>query len=532
MSSMNNSLRLEKHADGVAHLIFDMPGEQVNTLRTAFAQEFAKIFDEIEADAEIQAVVFCSGKPDSFIAGADISMLQEVKTAAEATELSSTGQQAVTRIANSRVPVVAAIHGACLGGGLEIALACHGRVASTDDKTKLGLPEVQLGILPGLGGTQRLPQIVGLTVALDLLLTGKQLNARRALKAELIDEAVPFGILLEVASGRAKRLAVEMQNGRLGKSGWGRLLDRDQLREIAMADNALGRKVVFDQAKKQLLAKTKGNYPAPEQILQVVRTGLERGMEAGLEAEALAFGELVVSSEAAALRHIYFSQQSLKKDDIVGVESRPCQNIGVWGAGLMGAGVAFVSAVEAGARVRLKDVSVEGVQRGLVTISSLLDERMKRRRITPWEKSALLAGITRTTDNSGIAGLDLVIEAVFEDLELKRSILRDVEQHGGPDTIFASNTSSLPISSIAKDAISPERVIGMHYFSPVEKMPLLELITTEKTAKWVEKTCVELGRRQGKTVIVVGDGPGFYTTRILGPYLNEAAFRAARRHAC
>lgn len=522
MNEDKKSLRLERGANGVARLVFDVPGESVNTLRASFAAEFEAALDEVDADTKIVALVLASAKSDSFVAGADISMLQSVSTAAEAAELSRVAQGAADRLAACRVPVVAAIHGACLGGGLELALACDERVATAHTKTKLGLPEVQLGILPGMGGTQRLPRLIGLTVALDLLLTGKQLNARRALKAGLINEVVAQGILLKVAEERA--LALSRREQGTGKSAWGRLPSADQLREIAMAENPLGRKVVFDQARKQLLSKTKGNYPAPEQILAVVRRGLEAGMKVGLEAEAEAFGELVVSPQAGALRHIYFSQQSLKKDSGAGGEAKRLSQLGVIGAGLMGAGVAFVSVVEAGARVRLKDVSYEGLQRGLSTLSELLDERMKRRRITPWQKSALLAGITRSTDYSGIKGLDLVIEAVFEDLELKRSVLRDVEQNGGEETIFASNTSSLPIASIAAEAQAPERVIGMHYFSPVQKMPLLEIITTEKTAPWVERSCVEFGRRQGKTVIVVGDGPGFYTTRILGPYLNEAAF--------
>lgn len=520
-------LSVEQRPDGVAVVRMDVPGETMNTLQSNFAEEFARTFDELDKSSEVRAVVFTSGKPDSFIAGADVRMIKQVKSAAEAAELSRIGQRAMARVESFRVPVVAAIHGACLGGGLETALACHARVASDDKKTKLGLPEVQLGLLPAAAGTQRLPRLVGVQAALDLMLTGKQLDGRRAKKLGLVDDVVPQPVLLEVACQHALALAAKGKPKVKGLSRLESFFSKKELTELALADNPLGRKVLFDQARKQLLAKTRGNYPAPERILEVVKAGLEGGFEKGLEAEALAFGELAVSPEAAQLMNIFTATVELKKDrgvDDPSVEPKPVHKVGMLGAGLMGAGIAYVTAQLAKTPVRLKDKDDAGLSAGMKYVAGILDDRVKKKRMTALERDVVLAQITPTLDYSGFHDAEVVIEAVFEDLSLKHRMLKDIEAHGHPKAIFASNTSSLPIAEIAAAAKHPERVIGMHYFSPVHKMPLLEIIVTPKTAPWVTATCVELGKKQGKTVIVVNDGVGFYTSRILAPYMNEAAW--------
>jgi 3-hydroxyacyl-CoA dehydrogenase/enoyl-CoA hydratase/3-hydroxybutyryl-CoA epimerase len=517
----SGSLRVERRDAGVAVLVFDVPGESTNTLRAGFDEELEQVLGALEADESIRALVFTSGKSDGFIAGADVRRLAELTSAEEGTLLCRRGQRALERLAGLRFPVVSAIHGACLGGGLELALATTERVASSASSTKLGLPEVQLGILPGLGGTQRLPRLVGLSAALDLLLSGRQLDARRAAALGLVDEVVAPSLLDSVAVARALSLASGGERPGRQRA----LLDPSVLRERALAENALGRMVVFDQARRRLREKTHGNYPAPERILDVVRRGLEAGLRAGLEAEAEAFGELVVTPEARALRHVFFGQQAAKKETGVAreVEPRAVSAVGVLGAGLMGAGIAYVSVTAAGARVRLKDVSAEALQGGLRYADELLAGRAGSGRISAWEREQLLARITRSTDYSGFSRLDLVIEAVFEDLELKRRVLSQAEEAIAPQAIFASNTSALSIASIAEGARHPERVLGMHYFSPVEKMPLLEVVVTEATADFATRTAVQFGKRQGKTVIVVRDAPGFFTSRVLGAYLNEAA---------
>lgn len=513
------ALTIEKRPSGVAIVRMDVPNEPVNTLRASFADDFGRAFAALEKDASVKAVVFTSGKKSGFIAGADIEMLRGVKSEEEARQLSITGQRAMDRIEGFRVPVVAAIHGPALGGGLEVALACHARIASDDKKTKLGVPEVMLGVLPGAGGTQRLPRALPIETALDLLLTGKQLDAKRAKKAGLVDEVVPEAILLEVAEKKALELAEKRTSPHKKLEGL------DALKDRALTSTALGRKVVFDQARKALMEKTHGNYPSPERILDVVKAGLEKGFEKGLEAEARAFGELVVSPQAAQLMSIFFAQNALKKDrgTDADVKPRPVEKVGMLGAGLMGGGIAFVTS-QAGIPVRLKDRDAQGLSRGLGQVRGLVQNKVKRKRISARDAEAELALVTGTTGYDGFRDADVVIEAVFEDLALKHKVLADVEANCKPGVIFASNTSSIPIAKIAAGAKKPENVIGMHYFSPVEKMPLLEIIVTPKTAPEVTATCVELGKKQGKTVIVVNDGVGFYTSRILAPYMNEAAF--------
>ncbi|MEC9465361.1 MAG: fatty acid oxidation complex subunit alpha FadJ [Myxococcota bacterium] len=508
-------------ADGVALVLMDVSGQAMNTISTKVSADLDEIVSRIEKDDAIKAVVIGSAKKGSFIAGADIDMISEVKSASEAADLSKSGQEGMTRLEKlSRElgkPVVAAIDGPAMGGGLELALACSMRLISDSPKTVLALPEVKLGLLPGAGGTQRLPALIGIVDALDIMLTGKNIRAKKALKLGLADEVVPADVLLEVAKKRA-----------LGQSRQKRAKPAvDRLKEFALEDNPVGRMVLFKQARETVRGKTRGKYPATERIIDAVKTGASSGREAGYAAEAQYFGELAVSAESKAMVSIFFGTQELKKDSGVSaksVKSRPVKRVGVLGGGLMGAGIASISVMKADTPVRIKEVDDQGLGRGYDYVRKLIDKDVKRKIKSKHDALRLGNMVTGCTDLSGFKGVDLVIEAVFEDLELKRQLLRDVEAATRPESIFASNTSSLPIGDIAEASRHPETVIGMHYFSPVEKMPLLEIITTDKTADWVTATCVEYGKAQGKIVIVVQDGTGFYTSRILAPYMNEAAW--------
>ncbi len=506
----------------VAVVTFDMPGVTTNTLRTEFTDDLEQLLDMVEADRDISGVVLTSGKPDSFIVGADVAMFADVATAGDGVALSRIGQRTFERIEAGATPVVAAIHGACLGGGLELALACHSRIASDDPVTRLGLPEILLGLIPGSGGTQRLPRLVGLEQALELILTGKDVSAARARRMGLVDEVVHPAILVAVACERARALATDRGRGGRRRHLVGRV------RGAVIEDNPAGRAVLFRQAEANVLARTHGDLPGPLRAIAVVRAGIEDGPGAGYAAEAQAFGELIVSRQARSLIRVFDMRQALRREArAVAEQAAGVHKVAVIGAGLMGSGIAAVTAARAGVPVRLKDLDRAALRGGLHAIREYLDGRVARRRITAHERDRLLSLVHPDTEYRGFGRVDLVIEAVVEDLAVKRRVLGDVAAVVGPDTVVASNTSSIPIDAIADGHPRPEVVVGMHYFSPVPRVPLLEVVEGPRTADWVTATAVDVGRRQGMTVVVVNDGPGFYTSRILGPFVNEAAYLLA-----
>jgi 3-hydroxyacyl-CoA dehydrogenase/enoyl-CoA hydratase/3-hydroxybutyryl-CoA epimerase len=507
--SATQAFRKEKDADGIVVLTLDVPGEKVNTLGKAVFAEFQALLAEAETDRSVKGIVFTSGKADNFIAGADINDFLTIRSALEGETMSRAGHAFLDRLEALPVPVVAAVHGSCMGGGTETILACRYRIASDDPKTAIGLPEVMLGILPGAGGTQRLPRLVGLARSLDLILSGRTLKASRARKAGLVDEVVPKSVLLVAA----KRAALALAQGKLQPRRPG----------IGLGEKLL-RPVIFAKARKSVLEKSGGHYPAPLEALEAIRRGTATSLAEGLKIEAQAFGRLSVSDVSRALVSVFFATQEIKKDAGYppGTKGLEVKKLGVLGAGLMGAGIAGAAA-EAGVGVRLKDTTLEALGRGLGYVRGLLDERQQRGGLTGLEVGKRMDRLSPSLDYAGFKRADLVIEAVFEDLELKRGVLRDVERETPERSVFASNTSSLPIGDIASASRRPSRVLGMHFFSPVHKMPLLEVIVTPHTDAESVATAVSFGRRIGKHVIVVRDGAGFYTSRALAPYVNEAA---------
>ncbi|MBT2917420.1 fatty acid oxidation complex subunit alpha FadJ [Vibrio anguillarum] len=511
--STEKAFHLTIDEQNIAWLAIDVPGEKMNTLQAAFAQEMQEVFATLEAQkTSLKGMVIHSLKPDNFIAGADVRMLNACQSASEAQALAKQGQEMFQTLSDLPFPVVAAIHGPCLGGGLELALACHYRVCSDADITRLGLPEVQLGLLPGSGGTQRLPRLIGLLPSLDLILTGKQLRAKKAKQLGVIDACVAETILLDVAKKYV-----------LDNSGKKRHQANTSAKEKLISHTQLGRKLIFDQAAKKTKQKTRGNYPAVDAILEVIRHGLDRGLKAGLELEAKRFGDLVMSSESKALRSIFFATTEMKKETGSDAKPQTVKRIGVLGGGLMGAGISHVSVAKAKVPVRIKDVSNDGVLNALNYNYKLFDKQRKRRILSKAQMQTKMAQLSGGIDFTSYQHIDVVIEAVFEDLTLKQQMVADVEANAKTSTIFATNTSSLPIQKIAAKAARPENVIGLHYFSPVEKMPLVEVIPHQTTSQETIATVVALAKKQGKTPIVVKDCAGFYVNRILAPYMNEAA---------
>lgn len=498
-----------QRSDGVALVWLDTPKSRVNKLSSTMLTAFATFLDELEGDGELQGAVLISRKEESFIVGADLEELKAIASPEEAQAIVARVHALFNRLASLGKPVVAAIHGPCVGGGLELALACHYRLATHHPKTHFALPEVNLGLLPGAGGTQRLPRLIGVQSALEMMLTGKRVYARPARKLGLVDALVhPPGLL-----GAAKRAALGLARGELKRPDKKPPLGRTVLERTPL------RHLVFSKARENVLRRTHGNYPAPERIVECVRIGLERGLAAGLEAEARHFSELLFSPEAQALVNLFFLKNAAEKNPYPGA-ARAVERIGILGAGLMGSGIAQLSA-EAGYDVLLKDQSLELAAKGRKAVFEGLSARVGKG-LTRFERDRVLERVVPLDSYQGLERCELVVEAVLEDLALKRQVLAEVEAILPEGAVFASNTSSIPIGDIAAAAKRPRQVVGMHYFSPAQKMPLLEIVRQDDTPEWVLATVVEVGLEQGKTVIIVRDRPGFYVNRILAPYIDEA----------
>ncbi len=508
---------------GVAFLTIDVPDAKVNILTAAVMLELDGIFAELAKRSDIKALVIISGKEDNFIAGADVNEIESLTDAAVGQEKAQMGQAVFQRIHELPFPVVAAIQGSCAGGGLELALACDYRIARSHEKTKLGLPEVKLGILPGFGGTQRLPRLIGIQKALGLILTGKFVDAGKAGKLGLVDKVLPVnhhGFLNAEAEEFALRVLPNFRAGERGK-----VKRPGGLQNLFLEGTAIGRKILFDQARKKALKNTRGHYPAPLKALQAVQHGFALPLREGLETEARLLGELVASEVSKNLISIYHLTETLKKD--TGAEKSktvPTQvnNVALLGAGVMGGGIAQLVSFR-DIPVRMKDVNQEALDLGLNRARSVFQKGVDRRKLSADEMARKMTLISTTLDYSGFSTAELVIEAIVENLDVKKTVFAELEGAVGQGTILASNTSSLSITDIASAVKKPERVIGFHFFNPVHRMPLVEIIRGDKTSDATTVTAVAFAKRLGKIPVVVKNSPGFLVNRILGPYINEGA---------
>lgn len=500
----------------LAVITIDRPGEKVNAIAPEALEEIEKQFAEIEATPGLAGIVVISGKKDNFIAGADVEVFAHAKDRKDVEGFGRRGHEVLGRIAAARVPIVAAIHGACLGAGLEFALACTYRIATDSPKTVLGLPEVMLGLFPGGGGVSRLPRLVGLRESLDMILTGRNIRPRAAKKMGLVDQVVAEESLLPAARKAAKLLA----EGKLQP----RLHPRGDLVRALLEANPLGRKLVFSQARKTILRKTLGLYPAPLVALDLVERGLGLPLEESLKLEAPAFAELAVGPQARSLVSLFRRSNALKKQEVrdesgAVLGGAEVERLGMVGGGFMGADIAVVSA-EKGIETRIRDIAPEPLAKALAHAKAYFDRRSKSlgERHVFKARSRVSGGL----DLSGFSTMDLVIEAVPEVLALKQDVFAQLESIVPRTAILASNTSALPIGQVGAKLQHKDRLIGLHFFSPVSKMPLLEIVVTPETSKQTLATCLRYATQIGKTPIVVKDGPGFYTTRVLGFYLMAA----------
>ncbi len=508
MSAFNYKINKE----GVAILTFDLPGEKVNKLTSSVMEELDGILDDIASNKEIRALVFRSGKEGSFIAGADIAEIRDIADSDSAEYLSRKGQAVMSKLESLPFPTVAAIHGPCMGGGLELALACTYRIISNDQKTSLAVPEIKLGIIPGFGGTQRLPRIIGLANALEVILKGDSVFAKKARKIGLVDEITFNEILLD----RAIALALKA----VGKPRFSTIRAKRPLFIRFLESNPLTRTIIYRSARGTVLRATRGNYPAPLVALKAVKYGMTHGSEAGYANEARLLGNLAPTEISKNLISAFYLREILRKD--LNRPSMTIRNAGVIGAGIMGGGIAQLFG-EKGIEVRMKDINHGAVASGLREAWQVFRKRRDAGILSAIQARDGFDRISGVADFSGFGKVDLAVEAVVENMNVKKSVLRDFEAFAKDGAIYASNTSSLSITDLALGSKHPERVVGMHFFNPVDKMPLVEVIRGKKTSAETAAIIAALARRLGKLPVLVNDGPGFLVNRILMPYLNEAA---------
>jgi 3-hydroxyacyl-CoA dehydrogenase/enoyl-CoA hydratase/3-hydroxybutyryl-CoA epimerase len=508
----SNALKVERGADGIVVATMDLPGHSMNVLNDDLALPLASLADLLESDASVTGLILSSAKKD-FLAGADVDRLHRLSGAQEAFDESMRFKAFMRRLEKCGKPVVAVIQGMCLGGGLEIAMGCHWRIVIDDGKAKLGLPEVKLGLLPGGGGTQRLPRLVGMQQAVQWMLEGTEVRAAQALSSGLVGELAPSR---DEAMAKARAWIAANKKP---VQPW----DAPKFRYPGGDSRSPAVVQMLAIAPSIASAKSWGNYPAINHIMSSVFEGGLTDIDRGLEIESRYFAACAESQASKNLiGTLWYQLNAIKKGASrpAGVPRSEVKKLGILGAGMMGAGIAYVSA-KAGMEVVLLDTSQEAAEKGKAYSKDILDKAVKKGRSSADKRDALLAQITPTTDYALLQGCDLVIEAVFEDRGIKADVTKKAEAHLAASAVFASNTSTLPITGLAEASARPENFIGLHFFSPVDKMPLVEIIVGAKTSPETLARGFDYVMQIGKTPIVVNDSRGFYTSRVFATYVME-----------
>lgn len=502
------SLKTDKR--GVATLTFDLPGEKVNKLAAPVLKELSDLLDDLKTKKDIKLLVIESAKKGIFIAGADIAEIEDLREPKDAVEKVKQGQEVLSKFEELPYPSLAVINGACMGGGTELILCCTYRVATDNPKVKIGLPEVNLGIFPGFGGCVRAPKLLGLVEALKMITSGKPVEGKKAAKTGLVDDCIPEGYLDQhLPKVIDKILAGKMKSGR-----------KDPMMDKVPPLRGL----IYKKTREQVMKASKGHYPAPMKAIDVIeKTYRQVGLEKALKIEREEFAKVCVGDISKNLIQIFYTSEMLKKDDGVGGKAKPkeIKNAALLGAGVMGGGIAWAF-TKIDVPVRMKDINWDGIGLGFKQVSKIYAQLKKIRKIKPAGIDLKMNLVSGTLDYSGFNKADVIVEAVVENMDVKKKVLAETEKHVRKDAIIASNTSSLDMDEMASALKRSENFLGMHFFNPVNRMPLVEVIPAKKTSDEAIATIFKLSKKMGKTPIKVGNCAGFVVNRILLPYMNEA----------
>ncbi|MFT5169567.1 MAG: 3-hydroxyacyl-CoA dehydrogenase/enoyl-CoA hydratase/3-hydroxybutyryl-CoA epimerase, partial [Candidatus Omnitrophota bacterium] len=512
---MGLSYRIIKH---VAVVSFDHDDSKVNILNSDVLTRLDVMLDEVASKKDVRAVVFMSMKNNCFIAGADIKEIEKIVEPNDGAIKAKAGQDIMNKIEDLKVPTIAVIDGVALGGGCELAIACDYRISTFNEKVRIGLPEVNLGFVPGFGGCYRLPRIVGLQEGLKMILAGRPIDSAKALRIGLFDKLFPQKDL-EIS---VYNFVEDVIEGRFSKEKYG----TKKLRGInkILEGTAFGRSIVYKESRKSVMKLSKGFYPAPLKAIDVIEEVFTIDRKMGLMIEREAFGELAVTDISKSLVKVFYMSEKYRKltpESIKGVEPVLIEKAGVLGAGVMGGGIAQLLSSK-DIWTRIKDLNYDALALGLRSASKVYTQAVKKRKFTKAQAISKMDHITTTLNYSGFQSVGIVIEAVLEKMDVKKAVFKELGEKVSEDCVLASNTSALSVTEMAHATKNPSRVIGFHFFNPVHRMPLVEIITTDETSKEALATSLALVKRLGKTPIVCKDSPGFVVNRILLAYMSEA----------